>query len=105
LKANILTFNTHFDYVISTDISQSNNGLLYFIDLQEMHNKYKQWQEISRLRMNLLFMWSQGIAIGVSCGQRPRQLGNVATVPGGMRFFSFSKREFGFLGLTEHPVS
>jgi len=31
-KANILTFNTHFDYVISTDISQSNNGVLCFID-------------------------------------------------------------------------
>jgi len=42
--------------------------------------------------------------MGLLGGSRPKQLGNVGTVPGSKRFFSFSKREFGFLGLTEHLV-
>jgi hypothetical protein len=42
--------------------------------------------------------------IGLLGGPRPGQLGNVGTVPGSKRFFSFSKCEFGFLRLTEHPV-
>jgi hypothetical protein len=52
-KANILNFNMRFDYVISTDISLSNNGLLYLTGRSRNAQKYTKRQEILRYRMNL----------------------------------------------------
>jgi hypothetical protein len=70
-----------------------------------MNNKYTQRQELLRYRMNCILTRSQDIAKGLLGGPRPGQLGKVGTVAGSKRFFSFSKCEFGFLGLTEHLIA